>query len=218
MTTAFPIDLILLVPGNDDRETFKGILSKRQKSFGIRSIRYEIQVHPQRDPGCFQRAPDLLRLYLLKAERALVVFDAAGSGQETRAVHEIEADLKDRLANNGWGERAEVLVINPELEVWVWSDSKEVDAVLGWKGRIPALRNWLQHQQLWKGSDRKPQEPRRALETALREVNIPRSSSLYRKLAERVSLDRCQDDSFVRLRQILQTWFPPSSDMRSSRI
>ncbi len=211
MNAESPLDLILLVPGTDEREVFEGLISTRQRSLGIRSIRYEILVNFHRDPGCFKEAPEVLRFYFKKAKRALVVFDAKGCGQETSGVQEIEANLKARLANNGWDERAEVLVINPELEVWVWSDSSEVDAVLGWKGRTPTLRNWLQHQELWKGSDRKPQEPRRALETALKQVSIPRSSSLYRQLAERVSLDRCQDESFVRLRTLLQTWFPFNS-------
>ncbi|HEX6900052.1 MAG TPA: hypothetical protein VF789_10080 [Thermoanaerobaculia bacterium] len=35
----------------------------------------------------------------------------------------------------------------------------------------------------------------------------PRSSSLYNQLARSVSLDRCVDDSFVKLRRTLQAWF-----------
>lgn len=36
---------------------------------------------------------------------------------------------------------------------------------------------------------------------------IPRSSSIYQDIAERVSVNRCQDPSFLRFKTILQNWF-----------
>lgn len=53
----------------------------------------------------------------------------------------------------------------------------------------------------------KPVRPKEAMEDALRSVRLPRSSALYRQLAQQVSLSRCTDESFLKLRKILQTWF-----------
>lgn len=78
------------------------------------------------------------------------------------------------VADKNMEERTEVVVIDPELEIWVWSASPHVEDVLGWKGSTPPLRSWLCNQGLW-GDDRpKPQDPKRAMEGALYEKRIPR--------------------------------------------
>ena len=54
----------------------------------------------------------------------------------------------------------------------------------------------------------KPVRPKEAAEAALRKVRRPRSSNIYRKLAEVVSLQLCTDPAFLKLKSILQNWFP----------
>lgn len=208
MNATPPLDLIIVVAGKDDRESLDGLLSSRRKSLGIRDIRYEILVHVRRDSGCFREAPALLQPFQRRASRALVVFDHEGSGQEACPAEEVASDLRDRLRLSGWGDRAEVLTIRPELEVWVWSNSPNVDAVLGWKGRRPPLREWLRNHGLWPRGHLKPPDPRKSLLEALREAQMQRSSALYRRLAEKVSLERCQDEGFKRFKEILRSWFP----------
>lgn len=44
---------------------------------------------------------------------------------------------------------------------------------------------------------------RELMESLLREKHIPRSSSLYRQLAEKVSLKHCHDRAFNKLRETL---------------
>jgi hypothetical protein len=207
MTSPGVLDLIALVPGKDDREGLSGILSRRQ-SLGIRAIASEILVHTRRDPGCFREAPEILQTYQTRARQALVMFDHEGSGQEERALEEVQDDLRGRLSRSGWEERAEVVVIRPELEVWVWSDSPIVEKVLGWSGRTPGLRDWLRARDFWPEGAQKPPRPKECLREALRAVRRPLSSAIFRGLAERVSLERCRDPSFVRLTEILEAWFP----------
>jgi hypothetical protein len=202
------LDLILLVPGKDEREALEGLLECRRPSLGIRDIRYELLVASMRDPGCFQSADALLRPFHHRATHALVLFDHYGSGQEDRPVPEVEAEVRSRLAGAGWGDRADALVLSPELETWVWSASRHVDQELGWEGRNPALRDWLRNQGYWPDAHLKPQEPKRALKAALREVRKPQSPRMFRRLAERVSLDRCQDSAFRKLLTLLRQWFP----------
>jgi hypothetical protein len=108
-------------------------------------------------------------------------------------------------------------VIDPELEVWVWSNSPRVADVLGWQGRSRELNEWLrtttirigkQEREYLKEGETKPVRPKEAMEAALREVRKPRSSANFRQMAEKVSLEKCQDPAFRRLKSTLQQWFP----------
>ena len=141
------------------------------------------------------------------AEHALVVLDHLGSGQEGRTAEEVARDLRGRLSRAGWAERADVIVIEPELESWVWSSSPHVEQVLGWEGRQPGLRNWLTERGLWPDGVAKPLDPAASLRQALRKVSLPHSAALFGKLAGTVSLERCEDRSFQRLKTTLRSWF-----------
>lgn len=212
MNGEFPLDLVVLVPGKDEREALDGLLSARGRSLQIRPLRSEMLVHPRRDPGCFHEAPAVLQPYQQRAAHALVLFDHEGSGQEQRSTEALVRDVEGRLSGSGWGDRARVLIIQPELEVWVWSDSLEVDIALGWEGRMPRLRDWLVERGFWPSDHLKPTRPKESFLAALREVRMKRSSSIYRQLAERVGLERCQDRSFADLKLLLGAWFPDRSD------
>ena len=50
--------------------------------------------------------------------------------------------------------------------------------------------------------------PKELLDAVLRRNKKRRSAALYQQLAERVSLETCEDGSFRRFREILQGWFP----------
>jgi hypothetical protein len=202
------LDLIVLVPGRDEREVLDGLLGARRTSLAIRDLRYEVVTASMRDPGCFRNAPAILRPFCERAAHALVVFDHFGSGQSDREAARVEEDLRGRLAANGWDDRGEVLVIEPKLETWVWSASPVVDEILGWGERQPPLRQWLKEHGGWSDDRHKPPNPKTSVEAALREARIPRSPRLYRRLAERVSLARCHDQSFQRLVGLLRDWFP----------
>ncbi len=54
----------------------------------------------------------------------------------------------------------------------------------------------------------KPARPKEAMEALVRCCNLPRSASLYEKITSRISLRRCADPAFLRLRAVLRTWFP----------
>lgn len=119
----------------------------------------------------------------------------------------MEADVERRLAAAGWEGRCAAVVIAPELENWVWSTSPHVDAVLGWPGRLPRLRDWLQQRGQWVAGDAKPKQPKEALLAALREVGKSRSSTLYADLAGKVGFNQCTDEAFAKLCRVLREWF-----------
>lgn len=99
------------------------------------------------------------------------------------------------------------IVIDPELEAWLWSDSPEVDNALGWKGKSPSLRTWLKEKEFFKGDSLKPSPPKNAAEEALKKVFKPRSASIYYQAAKSVSLKRCEDPAFLKLKEKLTQWF-----------
>ncbi|MDI7266936.1 MAG: hypothetical protein QME96_02950 [Myxococcota bacterium] len=200
-------DLVCLVADKAIEAMLDAVLH-RHESLGVRSFSFDIFVHPGRDPGCFRHSPAFLVGRRGAYAHALVVFDRAWEGAPTQDAPALEHDLRHRLAalGEGW---ADVVVIEPEVDVWIWSRSPNVDAVLGWKHRKPALRSWLESAGLLAAGAAKPRDPKEAVERALAEVDLRRSSSLYRKVAQQVSLPACDDPSFGRLRSILVGWFPP---------
>lgn len=202
-------DLIFLVADRNIEAAIQGVLG-RHASLQIRPVSAVVRTHPQKDPGCYLRAHDFLGPFQRRYGYAMVVFDREGCGKEHIARERLESDVEERLAANGWPDRSRALVIDPELEAWVWSDSPHVDTAMGWAGKTPALRRWLIGQGLLRSTEPKPPRPKEAVEAALRQVRKPRSSAIYRELADKVGLERCIDPAFLRLKDTLQQWFPQS--------
>jgi len=201
-------DLIVLVADQDMYSTVDELL-QRTKSFGIKEIKYDIYVHPERDPGCLLRGYVFLRQYVKQYVHGLIMLDLEGCGKEEKKSREkIEKEIEKNLSRSGWAERAAAVVIDPELEIWVWSDSPHVETILGWKDRQPELKNWLIEKGLLIDGEAKPLKPREAVEKALSVAKIPRSSSLYLQLAQKVSFKNCMDEAFLKLKTKLQEWFP----------
>jgi hypothetical protein len=203
----FTLDLHVLVADLDQEQAIRGLLEDRTMSLGIRRVRFEVRKHPQHDPGCLNQAAPLLRGLQAEAQHALVVLDREGSGRESMRAAEIETELEERLNHSGWNGRARVVVIDPETEVWVWSDSSHVAEALGWVGERTDLREWLSRKGFIVGGALKPERPKEAMLAALRETGVKPSASIFGQLARTVSLERCQDRSFLRFRDILRAWF-----------
>lgn len=209
-------DLVVLVADRHMEHAVSGIL-ERHRSLAIRPIDFQVLGHVGKaDPGCYGQSDNFLRRYQREFEHALVIFDLHGAGVEYREgkkvekAEEIEKEVADRLRRSGWGDRADAVVIVPELEAWVWGPSRQVDQTLGWRGQPIGLREWLQKQGLWPKGDVKPPDPKVAMQATLRQLGRPRSSAIYAQLAKKVGLRHCRDRSFCRLVEILRSWFPRS--------
>jgi hypothetical protein len=200
------VDLMVLVADRDMRAAVEGLLG-RTEALGIRRLRHRVESHPRHDAGTRLDAVAYLSPFRAIAGHALVLFDREGSGWEDRAASEIESETETRLAEAGWAGRSAVIVLDPELEAWVWSDSPHVDDALGWKGRRPALREWLLQQVWLHPGASKPTRPKEAMDAALRRAGKVRSSSLFHAMASKVTVTRCTDRSFEKLRVTLRKWF-----------
>lgn len=197
-------DLLCWVPDVDIQAVLQVILENRRESIQMRPVTFEIFRHKLRDPGLFKEGVSLLDNSKENYRHALIVLDGAWEG----APQNVQQALDQQLTQAGLQHRAQAVVIDPELEVWVWSQSPHVAKVLGWQGGSENMRRWLKEQDLWKENDSKPHDPKKALEIVLHSVRKPKSASIYRELAKNVTLKNCKDQSFQRLAKTLREWFP----------
>ncbi len=197
---------MVLVADRDMEHALKGLFS-RPEALGIRPIEADIFTHPQHDPACAVRGVEFLSNLSDRYDYGLLVFDHEGSGREQKTPQDLQDSLNQEFARSAWRARARAIVLYPELESWVWSDSPHVDDVVGWKDRCPPLRRWLIVQGWLENGEAKPARPKEAFQAALRHARTPRSSSLYQQIAEKVSLRQCTDRSFLEFRSIMQEWF-----------
>lgn len=206
--------MLVLVADRNMEAAVAGLLSRHQ-ALGIRPVAADIRRHPERDSGCRTGGAEFLSALTNQYDHALLMFDYDGCGEEGLPVEELEKELEMKLSQVGWANRSAVIVLDPELEIWVWGDSPHLDAELGWAGRSPGLKPWLQEQGLWSVGQSKPPHPKGALAVALREVRKARSSAIYQSLAEKVSVKRCTDRGFLKLRGTLQKWFGETEKWQS---
>jgi hypothetical protein len=189
-------------------------LIRRPHALGIRRLdegSWETIPHPRYDSGVVTAAHEFLRSQVNRYRFAVVICDRHGSGRSASR-EAIEAEIERNLQTSGWEQRCAAVVIDPELEIWLWADSPHVAEVLGWGDRRdPNLREWL-HQQGYLQSDQvKPNDPQRAADRALALAQKRRSSAIFQELARRVSLAGCRDAAFLKLRDTLRGWFPPAT-------
>ena len=198
-------DLVVLVADLDMEETVNALLD-RPEALAIRRLTFRVKRYTGRDAGVRQDCVEFLRLYQKTHRYALVMFDLHGSGGEKVGREDLEANLKGKLRRSGWENRADVIVLDPELETWVWSDSPHVADSLGYKTQED-LREFLRGYG-WQAPDRdKPAQPKEAMEAALRDTRRPRSAAIFGEIAARVTLGKCQDAAFLKFRAVLQNWF-----------
>ncbi len=200
-------DLVILVADKNMEQMIKGLLTRPQ-ALGIRRLTAVTFVHPERDPGCLLRGRLFLAQSVHQYCHALVMFDLEGCGREDISREELQAMVTERLAQSGWGERGKAIVIDPELEQWVWVRTRAVEECLGWRSGRPDLRRWLKEQNLWVEGASKPKAPKSVMQRVLRELRRPRSSAIYWELGWRVSLAKCEDPAFAEFRTALMGWFP----------
>jgi hypothetical protein len=206
MKSSDPRDLIVLVADSNMQAAVSGLLSRGQ-ALGIRPVDVEIPKHPQRDSGCCRGGVEFLSPFTNQFRYALVMFDREGCGQDEQAPGDIEGRIEERLSHSGWNDRASAIVLDPELEVWVWSASPHVEQCLGWRDQTVCLKEWLATQGYLSGDRLKPVRPKKAMEATLHYSRTPRSSAIYRHLAETVSLRGCTDRAFLKFTSVMQRWF-----------
>lgn len=156
------------------------------------------------DGGVCIRCDELLRGFQRTHERALVVIDQQFGG-ERPAVH-VRDEMLNRLRLSGWSEGAvQVVVIDPELEVWLWQDNRNVQRALRYSG---PLRQDLIGSGEWPQGIPKPLNPKDTMLQLIRRNRAGAPMAVYASIASRVSVNGCTDSSFAVFRSTVQDWFP----------
>jgi hypothetical protein len=120
----------------------------------------------------------------------------------------LERALDEQLAG-AWGDNAKAIVIAPELDAWMWGSDNKLAELLQWP-HSESIREWLACRGFDFHPNGKPVRPKESLEAILPVCRLPRSSAIYQRIATNISLNRCEDPAFHRLRDQLQLWFPRS--------
>ncbi|WP_445626601.1 methylation-associated defense system protein MAD4 [Nostoc sp. DSM 114167] len=209
-------DCIFLLADKNMEAAFTGFLTRKQfhRSLGIRQFAFDPQqdiiVEAGSDPGVYNRAHELIRLYQKTHRYAVVVLDNAWDGSP--GVERISNNIMENLIETGWDEEnCAVIVIDPELEIWILQDNRNVEEAFRFKKDVP-LRKWLEEKGLWDASALKPADPKKAVEDALKFSRTPRSSAIYKNITSKVSVKGCTDTAFEMLCIKMQQWFPFEED------
>ncbi len=181
-----------------------GALS-RPPAMGIRPIRFKIWVHAGRDGGVRVSGAKMARTGKGQFDHALVIFDYEGCGDQA-PVNEIERNIDSQLECD-WEGNARAVVIAPEVDIWMWGNDNALGEVLRWQ-EGNSVREWLCERNWQFDANGKPLRPKEALEALRKHQREPRSSRFYEEIALKLSLRRCSDPAFIRLRDLLRAWFP----------
>ena len=166
-----------------------------------------VHVPGKTDGAVCKDAHNLLRPYLTTHQRAIVVLDQQFGGDRPAA--EVQDEILENLRRNGWDDRCEVVVIDPELEVWLWQDKPQIAQAVKFKDGN--LRAHLCAQKLWPEDQAKPPNPKEVIQDLIKRYRAGAPMAVYSKIARRVGVSGCTDASFKRFQKALQTWFPASA-------
>ena len=206
---------VILVADSNMAATFRGFFKRDGWHLSLACAAFDIDAdvggdlivdEGGNDPGVYTKGHELLRPFQRSHQRALVVLDCEWEGSRGKAA--IVQHITARLVESGWSADAvKVIAIEPELENWLWQDKPLVADVLRYRGVIP-LRQYLADHGWWPQGAAKPPRPKEAAEWVLRHTRQPRSSAIYQKLAEHISVRGCTDTSFIEMHTTLRAWFP----------
>lgn len=206
-------DCIFLLADKNMQAAFEGFLTRQafHQSLGCESFSFDIAVAAgDNDPGLYTRGHELLRPYQVTHRHAVIVLDAEWEGSPGKEA--IVSHIDEQIAATGWMEgQFTVIVIDPELENWIWQQNDHVARGLGFASRAELMAD-TDLQAAWPQGQSKPSSPKETLEALLRKRRIPRSSSIYKQITAQVSAQRCQDSAFQRLIERLKAWFPQEGE------
>lgn len=206
-------DCIFLLADSNMEAAFRGFFARDAlpERLGTGPFRFDpredlVVAAGDNDPGLYTRGHELLRPYQRTHRHAIVAIDAAWDGTPGAAA--IRNDLTAHISGTGWPDGSfKVIVIDPELEAWIWQKNPHVARAFGFNGE-QAMLAVSEVQTAWPHGQQKPNQPKETLEAVLRKQDIPRSSAIYEEISARVSANHCTDLSFCEMRDTLQHWFP----------
>jgi len=159
------------------------------------------------DGGIHRRAHELLRRYIRSHQNAVVILDQKFGGRLSAAV--VRGEILGNLLRNGWSaECVEVVVIDPELEVWLWQRrNPHIARAFRYNGAV-SLEEFLAAEGFRPSAAVKPAKPKEAASLLLRRYHAGVPMVVYTRVVKNISISGCQDPAFSRLVSALRRWFP----------
>lgn len=209
-------DCVFVVADGAMQQALIGFLTRsdcfEQYNLGTKPFAFDPQedVFPSahQDGGTFSIGHELLRPFQTTHRHAVLMLDNKWDGSP--GVEAIRDDLSARIVKTGWTiDRFRVIVIDPELEAWIWQRSQKVADVLKFSSVDSMVKAVRAASIEWSDDKAKPSRPKDALKAvATRQRGIGFSNAIHREICEKASVVKCQELSFKQLREALQGWFP----------
>jgi hypothetical protein len=159
------------------------------------------------DGGIHRRAHALLRPYLPSHQNAVVILDQNFGRRLPAAV--VRGEILNNLLRNGWSaECVEVVVIDPELEVWLWQRGNPHIARAFRYNESVSLEAFLEAAGFWSAAASKAARPKETARLLIRQYNAGVPMVVYTRIIENISVRGCQDPAFNLLASALRRWFP----------
>lgn len=199
-------DLIVLVADKNMEFALKGVLQRIPEVEQIKNFEFDVFPHPGHDPGIYNYSHEFLRGLTQSYKYCIAILDHEGSGQDDLCREEIETNIEQNLAVNGWGNSSCAIAISPELENWIWVNSARLHEAIVWN-QSENIYYWLIDNEWMAKGGSKPLRPKEALEAALKLSKTPRSSAIYYEISSRASYRQCIDPAFEKFIETIRRWF-----------
>lgn len=202
-------DLVFLVADSAMEQLLRGFFGREQfhRTLGCRPFsfdpRTDLIVAPTKDPGVHSTARELLRPMENRYGHAVVMLDADWNGSP--GAEKIREHITEAL-KPAWDEFV-VIVLEPEIEAWLWQDNPNVAKALKCREDFRTVLHYSEH---WPQGQAKPHDPKDAWQYLCRKQRADSSNAVFKRLAASVATKHCQDEAHKLLVNTLRTWFPES--------
>ena len=208
-------DLVILVADGTMKAVFDAFFNRARWDLRLQCAAFDLW--PQEDifydplhtdGGVYKSAHELLRPYLNTHTRSVVVLDQQFGGE--LPAEQVRLEILQNLRANGWAQdRCSVIVIDPELEIWLWQDNANVAQAIGFTG--PSLRQHLQQVGKWPVGAAKPLKPKKTMQEFITPRKGLKTKVVYSRIARSVSVTGCTNPAFQLFAGTLRGWFPPTA-------
>jgi hypothetical protein len=211
-------DVIFHVADKNMEEGLRAFFLRNNWHHALGCSRFEIdpesnmdlyRVAGDTDGGVWKHAHKNLQNFKDKYRYAVIMLDEDFDPHPGAAV--LRDDISNGMIASGWEEgRFAVIVIQPELEAWLWAPNANVARAFG-HTTFTEFRALLEAEGLWNMGDPKPQNLKGARDRAAKLGGKKTGSPLFRSVFAHVSrraLDDCQEPGLLALRMALIGWFP----------
>ena len=211
-------DIVFLVPCNGIKMAVTGFFQRIDcfgdigcASFDFDPIKDIFKEGSGNDSGVYKEGHLYLARMIEEYHKAVIILDAQFPGSPGKDI--IETEITQRMIATGWNQsQFIVIVLDPELEILMWQhDNTVLSDLINFNAHDGGINEWLIENEFVRGDQVKPNDPKTALDAALK-LNISgrniSHSKVCKRVAAQVNFDDCIDQPFLNLLNQFKRWFP----------